>query len=57
MTKGRFAKRNAGTVNRRPDQDQHDAHVVAWMYSEERAYALGFIAVIGGKVVSKGGAA
>jgi hypothetical protein len=56
MSTGRFAKRNAGTVNRRPQQ-QHDEHVTAWLWSEERCFQAGYIAVIGGKVVRKGGAA
>jgi hypothetical protein len=56
MAAGRFSKRNEGTVNRRPQQ-QHDAHVIAWLWSEERAYQAGYVAVIGGKVVRKGGAA
>lgn len=56
MSNGRFAKRNAGTVNRRPQQ-HHDAHVKAWLWSEERAYQAGYVAAIGGRVVRKGGAA
>jgi hypothetical protein len=61
MSKGRFAKRNAGTVNRRPEQQQNaDAHVTEWLWSEERAYQAGYVAVINGRVVRKsdeGGAA
>lgn len=57
MPAGRFAKRNAATVNRRPQAPAYDAHVTAWIWSEERAHALGYIAVIGGNVARKGGAA
>ncbi len=57
MSNGRFAKRNAGTVNRRAQAPAHDAHVSAWIWSEQRAHAAGYIAVIEGQVVRKGGAA
>ena len=57
MTTGKFAKRNAGTVNRRPQQPDHDAHVVAWIWSEKRAFDAGHLAAINGQTVRKGGAA
>jgi len=57
MAKGRFSKRNEGTVNRRPQQPIHDAHVVAWLWSEQRAYDAGYLAAINGKAARKGGAA
>jgi hypothetical protein len=57
MAIGRFTKRNAAAVNRRPQQAAHDAHVVAWIWSERRAYDAGYLAAINGKVVCKGGAA
>lgn len=56
MAAGRFSKRNEGTVNRRPQQ-QHDAHVIAWIWSEQRAYHAGYLAAINGKVERQGGAA
>ncbi len=57
MAKGKFAARNAQTVNRRPEPTKHDAHVVTWIWSEQRAYENGHIAAINGQVVQKGGAA
>lgn len=56
MPKGRFAKRNTATVNRRPQAPAHDAHVTAWIWSEQRAHACGYIAAIDGQAVRKGGA-
>lgn len=52
MATGRFSKRNSEKRSYFPD---HNAHVVAWLHSEERAYACGYIAVINGQVVRKGG--
>lgn len=57
MAKGEFAARNAQTVNRRPEPTKHDAHVVTWIWSEQRAYENGHIAAINGQAVRKGGAA
>lgn len=57
MAKGRYAERNAQTVNRRPEPAKHDAHVVTWIWSEQRAYDNGYTAAINGQVVQKGGAA
>ena len=57
MATGRFTKRNAAAVNRRPEQPHHDAHVDAWIWSEQRAYQAGYLAVIDGKVERNGGAA
>ena len=54
MAKGRFAKRNEQTISRKPS---HDAHVQAWIWSEQRAYQAGYIAAINGQAVRKGGAA
>ena len=54
MAAGRFSKRNAERRSYFPD---HNAHVIAWLYSEERAYACGYIAVINSQVARNGGVA
>lgn len=56
MAKGRFAARNEQNINRRLAQALHEAHVVAWIWSEKRAYDSGHIAAINGQVVQQGGA-
>lgn len=51
MKPGRFAKRNAGVIVRRAVRLQ-DAHIITWLWSEERAARAGYIAVLGGRVVN-----
>jgi len=47
------ARRNAPVVKTNVTRNpMHDAHVVAWRWSEERAASLGYVAVINGRVVN-----